>query len=249
MRRHSAPERKDALSESPEAPRRFSLHLDKSEFWSGDLGLTLITITLLVFIFVILPMEEAGLPGRIALDIVLLLLMVAGALKIEERRVTTIFAISVALVAAIVLWIALLHPTPPIRRASSVLSVVALLTYVWIVLLVMFRRGRVTWTRLQGGVAAYLLLGLAWSAAYQLVEELHEGSFHFLTPPKDLSQLSAKMAYFSFTTLTTVGFGDITPLAPFARSLAIAEALVGQLFPAILIGALVAMAMSSQSKS
>jgi Ion channel len=55
--------------------------------------------------------------------------------------------------------------------------------------------------------------------------------------------------YFSFTNLTTVGIGDVTPLNPFARSLAIAEAIVGQMFPAILIGALVAMAMQACPKS
>lgn len=236
------------MSTIPEEPGRFSLRLEGSEFWSGDLGLTLITLTLLVFIFVILPLQEAGLPARIVLDCALVLSMVAGALKIEERRGTTIFAIAVVLAAAMVLWISLVHPTPAIQRACSLLSAIAFLTYAWIVLLVMFRRGRVTWTRLQGGVAAYLLIGLAWSSAYQLVEQLHAGSFHFLAAPTDFEQLSAKLSYFSFATLTTVGFGDVTPVAPFARSLAIGEGLVGQLFPAILIGALVAMAMSSRSK-
>jgi hypothetical protein len=63
-----------------------------------------------------------------------------------------------------------------------------------------------------------------------------------------LDQLTSKLTYFSFATLTTVG-SDITPVYPFARSLTTAEAVVGQLFPAILIGALVAMAMQSRSNS
>jgi hypothetical protein len=113
----------------------------------------------------------------------------------------------------------------------------------------MFRKGAVTWSRIQRGISAYLLLGLVWGSAFQLTEQLHPGSFHFISPPVDVEQLSAKLIYFSFATLTTVGFGDVTPINPFARSLAIAEAVVGQLFPAILIGALVAMAMQTHAKS
>jgi Ion channel len=72
--------------------------------------------------------------------------------------------------------------------------------------------------------------------------------FHFVTEPTNIDQLTSKLIYFSFATLTTVGFGDVLPLLPFARSLAIAEAMVGQLFPAILIGASVAMAMEGRPK-
>jgi hypothetical protein len=57
-----------------------SLHLGGTEFWSGDRGLTLVTISLVIFIFVILPLQEAGLPGRFVFDIILLGLMVSGAL-------------------------------------------------------------------------------------------------------------------------------------------------------------------------
>jgi hypothetical protein len=116
-------------------------------------------------------------------------------------------------------------------------------------LLVMFRQGRVSWSRIQGGICAYLLIGMAWASAFSLVEQVRPGSFHFVSAPANIDQLTSKLIYFSFATLTTVGFGDILPVLPFARSLAIAEAVVGQLFPAILIGALVAMAMQARPKS
>jgi hypothetical protein len=63
-----------------------------------------------------------------------------------------------------------------------------------------------------------------------------------------LDQLTSKLTYYSFTILTTLG-SDINPVHPFARALTIAEATVGQLFPAIFIGALVAMAMQARPKS
>jgi hypothetical protein len=175
------------------------LHMHMSEFWSGDLGLTLVTISLAVLIFVITPLREAGIPGRFMFDLVVVTLMVSGALTIKQSHLAKSFAIAVVLVCVAVLATGRLHPTPFLHELGSFLVVATLLLYVRIVLLVMFRGGPIT------------------------------------------------CIYFSFGTLTTVG-SSITPLHPFARSLTIAEAIVGQLFPATLIGALVAMAMESRNK-
>lgn len=223
--------------------------MEITEFWSGDLGLTLISVSLVVLIFLILPLYKAGVVGHFFFDLIMVILMVSGALVIKQSRMVTASVVAIVLTNATLLWVSRLYPTPLLRQLSSLLSIITMLLYVRIVLLVMFREGPVTWSRIQGGIAAYLFLGMAWAAAYQLVEQLHAGSFHFVSAPADIDQLTSSLIYFSFATLTTVGFGDITPLNPFARSLAIAEAVVGQLFPAILIGALVAMAMQSRSKS
>ncbi len=224
------------------------LHMNMSEFWSGDLGLTLVTISLAFLIFVITPLREAGLLGRFFFDLVFVTLMVLGALAIKQSRFAKVSAIALILVCAAVLAAGRLHPTPFLHHLGSFLLAATLLLYVRIVLLVMFHGGPITWSRIQGGVCAYLLLGMAWASAYQLVEQLIPGSFNFITAPTDMDQLTSKLIYFSFGTLTTVG-SSITPLHPFARSLTIAEAIVGQLFPATLIGALVAMAMQSRNKS
>ena len=236
------------MTTHPHPTPRPALHLHISEFWSGDLGLTLVTISLAVLIFVITPLREAGLPGRLFFDLVVLVLMVFAALSIKQSRSAKVFAIALVLLCALVLAAGRLHPTPFLQRLGSFLVVATLLLYVRIVLLVMFRGGPITWSRIQGGVCAYLLLGMAWASAFQLLEQLIPGSFHFVTAPTDIDQLTSKLIYFSFGTLTTVG-SSITPLHPFARSLTIAEAIVGQLFPATLIGALVAMAMESRRKS
>jgi hypothetical protein len=233
---------------SQQSPRNI-LQMDMSEFWSGDLGLTLVSISLVILIFIVFPLRETGLSGRIFFDFIIVTLMIMGTLAVKQSRLATAFTIVVVLAAIAVLVTGRLRPTPLLHEIGSVLSTIALLLYVRIVLLVMFRAGRVTWSRIQGGVCAYLLIGLAWASTFELLEELRPGSFHFVSEPANLDQLTAKLTYFSFSTLTTAGFGDITPLHPFARSLATAEAIVGQLFPAILIGALVAMAIQSTSKS
>jgi len=232
---------------NPHEHRRTVLHLPMGEFWSGDLGLTLITISLTFLIFIIPPLREAGISGRLFFDIVLVGLMVYAALVVNQSRAATAFLISVLLVTAVVLGTGRLQPSLFLHQIGSVLSTITLLLYIRIVAIVVFRGGPVTWSRIQGGICIYLLIGMVWASAFQLVEQLYPGSFHFVSAPEDIDQLTSKLTYFSFSTLTTIGFGDVHPLHPFARSLAIAEAVMGQLFPAIFIGALVAMAMQSRN--
>lgn len=225
-----------------------NVQLQMSEFWSGDLGLTLITISLVALVFIITPLREAGLPGRLIFDLLMVCLMVLGALAVEQSRLVKFLVIAFVLTTACFLGMARLHPTPLLHQLGSVLSTITLLLYVRIVLAVMFRTGPVSWSRIQGGVSAYLLLGMAWASAYQTLEQARPGSFRFASAPGDIDQLISKLTYFSFSTLTTVG-GEVTPVTPIARSLTVAESMTGQLFPAILIGALVAMAMQSRAKS
>ncbi|MGB8672750.1 MAG: ion channel [Candidatus Acidiferrales bacterium] len=224
------------------------LRMRMGEFWSGDLGLTLVSISLVILVFVLTPLREAGLHGRLFFDLLVLALMVSGALVVKQHRAAAAITIAVVLISAAVLGFGRVYPTPFLHELGSALATITLLLYVRIVLLVMFRGGPVTWSRIQGGVSAYLLLGMAWASAYQLIEQLHPGSFQFVFTPAGLDQLTSKLTYFSFATLTTVG-SNISPLHPFARSLTIAEAITGQLFPAILIGALVSMAMHARPKS
>ena len=107
-----------------------------------------------------------------------------------------------------------------------------------VVLAQTFRAGPVNRHRIEGAVAAYLLLGLAWALAYELVGLLAAGAF---SGTGRSGPERPDLVYFSFVTLTTVGYGDVTPVHPVARSLAVAEALTGQLYPAILLARLVSL--------
>lgn len=228
--------------------RTVSFHWEKSEFWSGDLGLTLITVSLVLMVFVMTPLREAGVPGRLLLEVVMAVLMIFGVVAAGRNRVTTIVAISLVVATACVLAAGRFHPTPLLHQIGSALTTLTLLLYAGVVVAVMFHGRPISWSRIQGGVSVYLLLGMAWASAYQIIEQYQPDSFRFVTAPQSFDELIAKLTYFSFCTLTTLG-GDVSPVSPVARSLATAEALVGQLFPAIFIGALVAMAMQSRTKS
>jgi len=86
------------------------------------------------------------------------------------------------------------------------------------------------------------LLGLIWALAYALLAQLSPGSFAFAANPHSSGRMDRFNAfYFSFVTLSTVGFGDVTPVSRLARTLAVMEAVTGTFYVAILIARLVAM--------
>ena len=127
-----------------------------------------------------------------------------------------------------------------LSAASALYVALALIYVVWRGLARLFTRGRVTHDTIATAVCAYILLGFAWVWLYAAAEHLNQGAFG--RPTKELSDLF----YFSFVTLTTLGYGDMTPKLAVVRSLAMVEAIVGQMFVAVVLARLVAMYMHAE---
>lgn len=100
----------------------------------------------------------------------------------------------------------------------------------------------VTRDTLKGGIAAYLLLGLLWGVAYDLIYSFDQAAFAGIS----LDRHQGDLLHLSFTTLTTLGYGDIHPISGIARVVADLEAVVGVLYPSILIARLVSLYETSQ---
>lgn len=116
-----------------------------------------------------------------------------------------------------------------------------------LVLIFMFiaRQQKVNRDVIMAAVCGYFLLGLMWAFVYFFVETVLPGSFQYA---KNSSASNANFIYFSFVTMTTVGYGDMLPLSNAARSLAILEAVMGQLYLAVTIARLVGI-QSSQTQT
>lgn len=102
--------------------------------------------------------------------------------------------------------------------------------------------------RLVGAICVFLLLGVIWALAYSLLELVVPSSFAGVAPISE-SSWDNSWLYFSFVTLTTLGYGDITPVSATARSLAYLQAVVGQFYVAVLVAGLVSAYISENRGS
>jgi len=109
------------------------------------------------------------------------------------------------------------------------------------------RKERVDLDTIAAAVCTYMLLGIIWAELYVITERLLPGSFSIPDTFQEqvVTNLRASLLYFSFTALTTVGYGDIHPATPSLGGLAVSEAVAGQVYLAVLISRLVGMHLSS----
>ena len=221
-------------------PPRFWTALQR--FWQRDESLSVLLALLVLFAFVLPPfVPHRGASSPVAAGLFSCLL-VAGVATVMRQKRWVVAIVAVAVLLALPLrWAAWVGPGDAFTRWSVASETFALVTLALVVLNMVLRPGTITRYRIEGAVAAYILLGLAWSGAYQLVWLSDPAAF-----AGTVSDSSRQWIYLSFVTLTSTGYGDITPLHPVARSLAVAEALTGQLYIAILISRLVALELQSR---
>jgi len=217
-------------------------------FWSTDRSLTGLLLFLCVVIFVITPLGDLGVTGSMLMSVFLTLLVVSGVGAVAKHRLTTTLVGGLAFASLLVHWMRFLIFGGWLALPDALLSSVLCIILAGAVLAQVFREGPITSQRVQGAVAVYLLLGLAWAFAYEALalQWPHAFALPAAAALGTDEDLRARFVYFSFVTLTTVGYGDITAVHPVARSFVTAEALVGQLFPAILLARLVSMELFYQ---
>jgi hypothetical protein len=207
--------------------------------WSQETGLSLLLCLLTILIFVIYPTSPTGMANRFGAVVFALLLAfgvpVAGGIHKWAGRTNAFLAsawIGVELLMAI-------RPSQGMLLAEACVALPALLLLEVTVLVQVFSRGIINGHRIRGAVAVYLLVGLSWAWIYRLSLLLAPGAIVVANSPDQNLLAGTHLVYFSFTTLTTVGYGDIVPVHAIVRSLANLEALIGQLYPVILIGRLI----------
>ncbi len=98
--------------------------------------------------------------------------------------------------------------------------------------------GSITSNKLVGSICIYMLLGIVWALLYEFLSIIDPGAFNGLSLNSN-SRDSWNYIYYSFVTLTTLGYGDISPVNHYARALAYLEAICGQIYIAVLVASLV----------
>lgn len=108
-----------------------------------------------------------------------------------------------------------------------------------------FSPGEVNSERIVGAVCAYLLMGLIWGMAYLFIDIFDPAAFNGIDDLKE-GERAIRLTYFSFVTLTTLGYGDVAPAMPLTRLLAYMQAVAGQIYLTVVVAALVGMYISTR---
>jgi hypothetical protein len=211
-------------------------------------GLSVVLAFQVIMMFVLAPLASTGVLPPLVVDICRLALAAAAVILLAHSRWVSI-AITVTFIVSLALTISL--------RSGAAVTIVELerfaavtafdVTIAWAVANVAFGPGKVSAHRIMGAVILYLSIALVFANAYRVCALLLHGSFSGLAMGQ--GHFVGNTLYFSLSTLTTTGFGDIAPLHPLVRSIANLESVIGQLFPATLLARLVTLHAATEVAS
>jgi hypothetical protein len=183
------------------------------------------------------------------------LMLISAVFAISQRRRTAIIAMSLAVPVVLLSGVRLLIERQGIIIVYHLLGISFLGYTVVVILVFLFREQRVTFNVIFASLCVYLLLGVLWSIVYSLLEVLEPQSFAFVLAEGENSQSmrfggeqSIFPLYYSLVTMTTLGYGDIVPASPSARMFAAVQALMGQLYLAVLVARLVGLHISQATR-
>ena len=200
----------------------------------------------LLLLFLLSPFVAAARYGTVVINSAGVIVLLSGIYAMSEQRrlfVVTLIG-SVAAIATNLLVIVFQSEWIAIAWHGVTLLILGLFCVA--ILADVLRRGRISADKICGAICVYLLIGFAWALGYGILELVNPASFSGLPEIEANDHVGRVMqlryfsfGYFSFATLTTLGYGDILPRSPVARTLATLEAVIGQIYLTVLIARLV----------
>jgi len=216
----------------------------------------LMTLSLLLFLSPLVGNFSSQLGGTIASLLVISLfatVLVAAALAVTNDRRHSIIAFVLAAACLILTLLSLMSDFEILHIVQYLLTIIFLSYVICLIVGALFRLKRVNYDTIAASLCGYLLIGVVYAVAYSLIVEINDTAisvgnsdpaFEFVLRFGD--HQTAASLYFSFVTLTTLGYGDITPVSMPARMLTTTEALIGQLYLIVLVARLVGLHISSE---
>jgi hypothetical protein len=210
-------------------------------FWDEESGLTSIMILLCVSNFIVIPFLGQHKVISLLIKIIWMFLLFTGITTLSKNKIQRRFYSVIPVLLIIVNFIQYFRDNQLMEYFDFFLYIATYLLLINMVFIKVFESGPVTMHRIVGAVVVYMLFGNLWAIAYQFLYFHIPGSLQLAAADADAVVSPATFLYFSYTTLTTTGYGDILPVQALTRTLAIIEQLIGVLYPVILIGRLVSL--------
>jgi len=177
------------------------------------------------------------------------LVVVLSVYSIEHNKILLWIGIGLGALVFIGHWfVSLIHPGKEYYILDYLVTIIFVGFITVIVLNYVYRETRISIGTLFGAICGYLLIGLAWSFIYLLIFSVNQQSFAFGHAVPTRLTSTHTFIYYSFVTLSTLGYGDITPVNESARALSWLQAITGQIYLTVWIAQLVGMRISQQIK-
>ena len=205
-----------------------------------------ILLVLILFTIVLTPFLDQFIETRILMDFFLTTIFIFIIFAIRSKRHHVIVASILALPLIVSTWSFYFFEFTHIGLLTRIFSALFFGYAVIIILQTIVRSTEITREIIFAAVVAYLLIALMWAFLYMILELVIPGSFSI--PESSIRQETMRFEYFSFITITTLGYGDITPLSDRASALALLEALIGQIYLVVLVAWLVGMHVSRRTR-
>jgi hypothetical protein len=203
-------------------------------------------LVLLLGMLVLAPLLDQFFHLVILEDMFLNAAFVYAAYSISRNKILLLTAIGLALPAIIATWLRPVVKAQWFAISTGLCDVAFILIVIVAMLVFIFRQEDISTDVIAGAIVVYILMAVMWSQIFVVMETAQPGSFNFPAGAVDSTQ--ALLRYFSLVTITTVGYGDITPATHAARAFANLESVVGQLYLVIQVAWLVGMHVSMKSK-
>ncbi len=193
----------------------------------------------LVLLLMLAPLAQMAGLGTLPLLILFALVILFAVNAASDRKSHVIIAAALAAPSIILSWTGELTRFSEAKIFADVTSMTMLFFTTGVILARIVQVRESNFNVISGAAAVYLLFALSWAVSYELIEILAPGSFANLSA--GATESLHQFLYYSLTTLTTLGYGDITPINPFARIWSTLEAVTGVLYVAVLVARLVSM--------
>jgi voltage-gated potassium channel len=208
--------------------------------------------SLLIFIIALLvigPLVEEFVRLRILMDILWSAIFISAIYAVSRKKHHILIAVLLALPMLGAIWSKYYVENKTVIVVGSLCGAAFILFTIIQIVIFIYGHEEVTRDLIIGAAVVYLLMAIMWTFIFVAVETLHPGSFNI--PEGQNIEANRQFLYYSFVTLTTLGYGDITPLTGLARSLCVLEAVLGQLYLVVqvawLVGVHVSQSMSKKT--
>jgi len=214
----------------------------------GSLRSLAISMVLLLLLY---PFLVGGTAQRILMNILMSAIFFFGIGVVSYSRKNLIIAVSLGVPWFILTWVEMITPDPSVylSLAAGILAILFFAFTAIVILRFVLEAKEVTGDVLFGAASIYMLIGGLWFMIYLVIENLQPGSFMYAALGPDQVVEWTEFLYYSFATLTTLGYGDIVPVSLLAKHFAAAQAIVGVMYLAIIISRLVGLFIAQSRTS